>query len=75
MLASRPGIEPATPVLEGEVLTTEKPGRSPALSIFECFDWDVRQLRRNYETVDEVILKKNNLLEIWTSKTIITISS
>ena len=29
ILASRPGIEPAPPALEGEVLTTGPPGKSP----------------------------------------------
>ena len=28
ILAPRPGIEPATPALEGEVLTTRPPGKS-----------------------------------------------
>ena len=29
ILAPRPGIEPAPPVLEGEVLTSGPPGKSP----------------------------------------------
>ena len=29
ILAPRPGIEPAPPALEGEVLTTGPPGKSP----------------------------------------------
>ena len=34
ILAPWPGIEPALPVLEGEVLTTGPPGKSPVLDIF-----------------------------------------
>ena len=29
ILASQPGIKPTAPVLEGEVFTTESPGKSP----------------------------------------------
>ena len=32
ILASPPGIEPAPPVLEGEVVTTGPPGKSPRAS-------------------------------------------
>ena len=31
ILAPQPGIEPAPPALEGEVLTTGSPGKSPIL--------------------------------------------
>ena len=31
ILAPRPGIEPAPPALEGEVLTTGPPGKSPGI--------------------------------------------
>ena len=31
ILAPRPGIEPAPPELEGEVLTTGPPGKSPPI--------------------------------------------
>ena len=34
ILAPRPGIGPAPPALEGEVLTTGLPGKSPAKSLF-----------------------------------------
>ena len=39
ILAPRPGIEPATPALEGEVLTTGLPGNSLSSHIFNhvCF--------------------------------------
>ena len=32
ILATQPGIEPAPPALEGEVLTIVPPGKSPALN-------------------------------------------
>ena len=36
ILASLPGIEPTTPTLEGEVLTTGPPGKSPqGTALFE----------------------------------------
>ena len=35
ILAPRPGIEPAPPALEGEVLTTGLPGKSPLGSTLE----------------------------------------
>ena len=35
ILASCPGIKPAPPALEGEVLTTEPPGKSPRSCIVE----------------------------------------
>ena len=34
ILAPPPGIEPVPPALEGEVLTTGPPGKSPALDPF-----------------------------------------
>ena len=39
ILALRPGIEPAPPALEGEVLTTGLPGKSQTFLILEvvCF--------------------------------------
>ena len=45
ILAPQPGIEPAPPSLEGEVLTTRPPGKSPVLS----FKWDkVLELKTTY---------------------------
>ena len=34
ILAPRPGIEPAPPALEGEVLTTGPPGKSPKIQLW-----------------------------------------
>ena len=36
ILAPQPGIKPAPPALEGEVLTTGPPGKSP-IPVFLCF--------------------------------------
>ena len=33
ILVRQPGIKPAPPAQEGEVLTTEQPGKSPLLSL------------------------------------------
>ena len=40
-LSSRPGIEPASPALEGEVLTTGPPGESPFLPFLFNIVWEV----------------------------------
>ena len=36
ILAPQPGIEPATPALEGEVLTTGPPGKSLMYLLEQC---------------------------------------
>ena len=38
ILAPRPGTEPASPVLEGEVVTTGPPGKVPVVSLFDGRD-------------------------------------
>ena len=40
-LAPRPGIKPATPALEGKVLTTGLPGRSLTMILTRGFGWPV----------------------------------
>ena len=40
ILAPQPGIEPACPVLEGEVLTPGPPGKSPIPITFEYYQFD-----------------------------------
>ena len=40
ILASWPGIEPAAPAMEGEVLTTGPPGKCPHYSLIGPGSWE-----------------------------------
>ena len=37
VLAPQPGIQSATPAVEGEVLTTEPPGKPLDAGLFKCY--------------------------------------